>query len=100
MSESDKWRDKYYNKQFIDLNKYLDEDNIKILNKLGITIEQKIYTEYEYDILEQKVLEYYKDEDTDEEELQYVKSLEDRGVSNEEYQNLLKIFDKITLEEK
>lgn len=52
------WNEQYHNKKIIKLINYLTDDEINILDKLGINIEDKKYTEYEFDIIKQKLNEY------------------------------------------
>lgn len=90
----EKWKEKYYNKKYIEIEKYLTEFDFDIITKLGIEIEKKIYTEHEFEVLNMNLLEYYDDpeEDLSEEEKQYQKSLEGTNVSREDYN---KVLDKI-----
>lgn len=87
------WSIHYHKDEKYDLFKIFNEKEIKIIKQLKIQIQNKIYTEYELDILEMDVLEYYKDEEEDDPEiLSYVKELSDVGVSQEDYE---KILDKL-----
>ncbi len=87
------YRKKYLNEPRINIMKYLNDETKEIFNKLEILIEDKLYTEYEYDLIDEKVLEYYSDE-TDS---TYVppKSLSEKNVSNKEYEEVLNVFSKI-----
>lgn len=93
------WEKKYHEKRFIDLKKYVNDANLDLLKKLGIEIEDKIYTEYEFDILDENLFEYYIDDDilktASKEELELTKPLEGTGVSREEYNRLVDLFSKI-----
>ena len=84
----------YQQKRKIDIYKYLDDEKRDILKRLEIDIEDRLYTEYEYDILDEKVLEYYTD--PNDEELKPIKLLSKKGVSREEYNKILEIFEKIS----
>jgi len=79
-----KMQEKYHNEPVIDIMKELKPETIEIIRKLGIKIEDKIYTEYEFDILEGEVFEFYIYEGMSEEDKSHVKSLEGTGVSQEE----------------
>ena len=57
---------------------------LKILKKLGIQLENKLYTEYEFECLRVDVAEYYGNE----EKLPI-------GVTKEEYKKLREILDDI-----
>lgn len=91
------WKYKYYNVEKIDITKYFSEEELNILKRLDIKILNKIYTEYEYDLLEMDILAYYQDEDDDEcPELQeFQKDINNVGVSQEEYDKVLRKLSKI-----
>ncbi len=92
----EEWDKKYHTEEFIDLNKYFNKKDKQILDKLGIKVQDKIYTNYEFDVLEEKYLLYYRDEkEMDDEDLKLSKSLEGTGVSREEYNKLLEKINKI-----
>ena len=95
------WSNNYHNKKVIEISKYLDENDINILNRLGIIIEESLCSEYQYDIIKQQLYMYsIDDEDEDDLEIQkelksYQKSLENTGVSQEEVDNLIDKLEKI-----
>jgi len=61
----EEFKKRYFEKRFIDLKDKLDKNDIAILNKLGIVIEDKLYTEYEFDIIPMHLVKYYnEDEET------------------------------------
>lgn len=91
----DIWYEKYSTEEIIDLKKYLSKSELKILKKLNIKIKSKIYTAQEFEKLDMESYSYYIDEDMTEEELKKVKQLP-KGVSREEYINLLEKFCKIS----
>lgn len=95
----EEWNDKYHNKKIIKLINYLNDDEINILNKLGINIENREYTEYEFDILKQELNKYdnrFEIEEYDEtikKDLRKMrKSLNKTDVSNE---TLYRLKDKL-----
>ncbi len=53
------WEEGYFNKPLIDLSKYFTTKDKKIINKLQIKIEDKVYTEYEFECLEMDLIAYY-----------------------------------------
>ena len=65
------------------------------MKKLNIKIKSKMYTAQEFENLDMESYSYYIDEDMTEEELKKVKKLP-KGVSREEYINLLEKFCKIS----
>ena len=95
------WSNNYHNKKVIEISKYLDENDINILNRLGIKIEESLCSEYQYDIIKQQLQLYmYSIDDEDDTEIQeelksYQKSLENTGVSQEEVDNLIDKLENI-----
>ena len=87
----------YYNLEIININKYLTQTDKKLLEKLGIKIKDKIYTEFECECLYMDFLKYYDDPENDlsEDERKYQKSLDGTGVTREEYNEVLKKIEKI-----
>lgn len=90
------WEDKYRNKKIVDFSKYLTPKYIDILKRLQIEIRDEIYTEYEFHLLEQDILLFYRDEANPEPtEIEKDYNLEEKKVSKKEYYDLLKRFSKI-----
>ena len=91
------WREKYYNLEIININEYLTQTDRQLLEKLGIKIKDKIYTEFECECLYMDFLKYYDDPENDlsEDERKYQKSLDGTGVTREEYNEVLKKIEKI-----
>ena len=91
------WREKYYNLEIININKYLTQTDKQLLEKLGIKIKDKVYTEFECECLYMDFLRYYDDPENDlsEDERKYQKSLDGTGVTREEYNEVLKKIEKI-----
>ena len=95
----EEWSRKYHTEEIIDIKKYLNRDDIKILKKLSIPVKDKVLTNYEYDVLKGYVLEYYKnEEEMTSLELLECKSLDGTGVTREEYNKLLNKFENISKE--
>ena len=86
------------NKEIVDLKKYFSSEELEQFRKLGIVIKDKIYTEYEFETLNNSLYDYYYSEEMSEEEKQQVKSLDGTGVSREQYNNLLDKIEKINEE--
>lgn len=99
--QKDTVMDKYYNKKIYDVKNYFNEKNREVLKKLDIEIGDKIYTEYEYDIIRQKLLDYVKPELIEEDEevikdlQKYQKSLSEKGVKQEEFDEMFKKFNAV-----
>ncbi len=63
MRENQAWEEKYYKKEIIELYQVLNDEEIKTLEKLGITIQKgKIYTEREFDEIYMELAKFDKDE--------------------------------------
>ena len=88
----EEWDMNYHNKEIIDLRKEITNKELELLEKLEIIIQDKVYTGYEYGRLKMDLLLYYKDENMDEEEWKNVKSLKDREVNRNDYNELLNKF--------
>lgn len=95
----EKWHEKYCNYEFIELKKFLKKEDIDILEKLEIKVKDKIYTEYEYEMLKMDISAYYNEiepeENITEEEKKYLKSLKEKDVTKIAYLKLLDTFDLI-----
>lgn len=93
MKDYETWHERYLKKEFINIKEHLDSNDIEILNKLGINIEDKLYTEHEFDVIDGELLKYYLSDDMDEEEKKESVPLDGTGVSREEYNWVLKKFE-------
>lgn len=88
------WDIVYRTAPMIDICKYFNLEQLYWLEKLDIFIQDRVYTEYEYDILKGEVSKYYT-EDMDEEDKETAYSLKETDVSKDEYKTLLRIFEMI-----
>lgn len=95
----DEWNERYHNKEIIDIKKYLNDEDIEVIHRLGIKTYNKIYTEYELEVLEMDLLAYYEDlnEELSGEKMQYQKSLDGTNVTRERYNSLLKKVEEMKL---
>lgn len=60
--EFEKWKNKYYGEKIVDFSNFFKKSDIEILEKLEIKVDlTKIYTEYEYDLLDMELISYYED---------------------------------------
>ena len=91
----EEWNDKYHNRKIINLIDYLNDNDMNILNKLGISVENKKYTEYELDVIKQELNQYddrFEIEEYDEkvkEDIRKIKkSLKEKKISNEMFYKL------------
>lgn len=64
---------------------FFTKEQIKIIEKLGQKVENKNYTIYEFDILEDDIYDY----------LKFPDKLDEKGVSQEEYTQLIDTFKEI-----
>ena len=92
---SEGWREMYMNKEIVDLKKYFTNEEFDLFRKLGIEIKDTIYTEYEIELINNSLYDYYYSEDMSEDEKSQVKSLEETGVTREQYNNLLNKIEQI-----
>ena len=77
MFDYEKWKEKYYNSRVIYIYNFFNKNDFKILEKLNITVEDKKYTESEYDVIK-FFLNLYYSKKYDEEEEKAMEVLEDR----------------------
>ena len=80
----------YLYKNRINIIKYLSKDLEEVLLKLEIKIEDRLYTEYEYDLIDEKIMDYYTDGT-----FEPIKLLSEKGVSQKDYEEILNAFSKI-----
>lgn len=83
--EFKKWEYTYFNKPLIDLSKYLTTNDEKILKKLDIILEDKIYTEYDFECLEMELIAFYNGKER----------LKEMGIEYNEMERLWNICDII-----
>lgn len=95
MIDYEKWQENYYNSRTIYIYDFFNKNDFKVLEKLNITVEDKKYTESEYDVIKFFLNLYYSKKYDEEEEKAYMKSLSEKDVSQEDYNRLLEIFEKI-----
>lgn len=90
--------EKHHNVEGIDIKKLLNWKDKRILKKLGITIKNEKYTEYELECLITELLAYYDapEQNLTKKEKQYQEFLDGTNVSREEYNKLLNKIEKIT----
>lgn len=90
IQELDQWREVYFNKPLIDLSKYFTANDKQVIEKLKIMLEDKIYTEYEFECLEMDIIAFYRKK----------KLIEKLGLTYEKVERLWNICDKIREEYK
>lgn len=83
--EDHKFLDEYYNKKFINIYKYITDEFKEILNKLDIIIEDKDYSNSEFDEINSRLIRMRKN----------TEFLNSKNIDNIQYMKLLDLFDKI-----
>ena len=97
MKENNKkiWRKKYFMDRVIDMKSYFNQNELDILKKFGIYLEDKLYTVSEYEMEKIKVFFYDIDIKEDDRDWKYRKHLKDINVSKKQCDVILKKFEKI-----
>jgi len=93
MNDYEKWHERYITNEVIEIKEHLDSNDLDILKRLGIEIEDKIYTCYGFDVIYEDLLLYYLDDDMTEEEKKESKPLDGTGVTRSEYNWVIKKFE-------
>ena len=88
------WLNNYKKIKKIDFHKFLNPQNLSLLEKLGIKIKKIKYTEYEFDLIEMLLYEYY--EENKKGLLKQSKQLSNKKITKKEYEEILNQFDKIS----
>lgn len=83
----------YYEKEIINLKEYFSYNDFEILKKLNIEVKDKIYTNFEFDVMEEAVYLYY-EIDKDIQNIN-AKALEEKNISIEDYNRLLNKINNI-----
>lgn len=83
-------RQNYINKKEMDIYNHFTKEQIEILSKLNIIIENKLYTIYDFDIKQSELLKYINNKQI----------LTNTGITDDEYNEIINIFYKISDEYK
>ena len=87
MSEKlDKFKENYFSNRILEIYRFFTKEQLEILNKMEIKVENKKYSTFEFDEIQSKIILYYKDR----------KQLKEKGISDSEYESILEILDKIS----
>ena len=93
--EYNNWDERYHHNYYIEIFMYFTQEERDLLKIFDIELENKLYTEFEFEVMYGKLILYYKnEEDMDEEELQECKELPS-SVDKEQFMKLLEIMDNI-----
>ena len=94
--EYNNWDERYHHKEYIDLFMYFTQEERDLLKIFDIELENRLYTEFEFEVMYGKLILYYKnEEDMDEEELKECKELPS-SINREQFMKLLEIMDNIS----
>lgn len=91
----EEWHKEYLEKKIINLINELNEKDIEVLSKLDIEVQDKIYTQYDFEIFMINVGAYDRDDTMSELDLEYTKDLNSTGVSQKEYKDIQGRVDEI-----
>lgn len=83
--ENQEFFDEYYNKKFINIYKYITDEFREILTKLDIIIENKDYSNSEFDKINSKLIRMRNS-------TEFLKS---KDIDVNQFMNLICLFDKI-----
>lgn len=84
------WHYIYSNKKFIDIFKYLSSYDLINLEKLDILLEDRLYSEREFDIYNMQLLSYFNDNTN-----KQLSILNKLNILPKDYNRILNIFNKI-----
>lgn len=98
MNNFESWEDEYWNKSKVNLYNYFSKEDLNNLEKLGIHIENKLYTEREFELINSKILEFYKENKKN--QVIPSKELLDYDVSFNDFKHLLEVFTQIATDYK
>ena len=81
--ELDKFKKDYFSNRILEIYLFFTKEQLEILNKLGIKVENKKYSTFEFDEIQSKIV--------------LIKTkLKEKGISDIEYEQLLNVLDKIS----
>ena len=83
-----KFREEYFSNEILDIYHFFTKEQLDLIEKLGLKIEDKKYSVYDFDVLEMDIGKYYREP----------KMLEEKGITKEELMAIIEIFDKISEE--
>lgn len=93
--EYSNWDKKYHHKEYIELFSDFSSEDRDMLKLFDISLEDKLYTEFEFEVIYGKLILYYKnEEEMDEEELKECKELP-TDIDREQFMKLLEKMDKV-----
>lgn len=87
------WHYNYCNKKIINLYNYFSKEDIAVLKKINIIIENILYSQRDFDIFNELLLNYYETNEND--EIIQSCNLKKLNISKKQYIKILEIFNKI-----
>ncbi len=88
-------REKYHKKPIVELMKFLSNNDFIILEKLNIVIENKLYTEKEFEKIYSEILSFY-EHDSDDNIIQTI-TLNEKNIDKKDLERILNVFHYISL---
>lgn len=85
---------RYETKEIINIKEEFTINELALLNKLGVKLKDKVYTEQEFEILDMQVIGFYYENEMSDEEKEECIPLP-KGVTRKEYNLLLEKFQQI-----
>lgn len=85
------WHYNYLNNRFINISQFLSNNDLIVLQTLGIQIENRLYTEREFEIYNMQILFYF----CEEQNKQFL-ILRKLNIKKKDYDRILNIFNKIS----
>lgn len=80
-----KFREEYFSNEILDIYHFFTKEQLEIIEKLGLKIENKKYSIYDFDVLEMEFLKFYKEPE----------KLKEKNIDIQDYKDTIAIFDKI-----
>lgn len=92
----DEWKERYENKEIVNIKNEFTNNELELLQKLGVELMDKLYTERDFEMLDMKVISYYYDDTMTDEEKEECIPLPN-GVTREDYNLLVDKIHQINL---
>ena len=80
-----KFREEYFSNEVLDIYDFFTKEQLEVIEKLGLKIENKKYSIYDFDVLAMDFFKFYKEKE----------KLKDKGIEVQDYMDILAIFEKI-----
>lgn len=80
-----KFREEYFSNEVLDIYDFFTKEQLEVIEKLGLKIEKKKYSIYDFDVLAMDFFKFYKEKER----------LKDKGIEVQDYMDILAIFEKI-----